>query len=137
MQFVSRFKYCTNVHRYLLQEELKLESRAIELFLKLAHRCWTPLPTNRIVCDTGSDDLLRRICHPVCSVSVTPSKTRLIGFLVQRETSIHCHREKQQGSTSLHFVGSHNGNGFRVAHLQDGQDAGLCGLSGNIFETAC
>ena len=34
----------------------------------------------RIVCDAGSDDLLWRICHPVCSVSVTPSKARLIGF---------------------------------------------------------
>ena len=48
--------------------------------MQLAHRCWPPLPTYRIVCDTGSDDLLRRICHPVCSVSVTPSKARLIGF---------------------------------------------------------
>ena len=48
--------------------------------MQLAHRCWPPLPTYRIVCDTGSDDILRRICHPVCSVSVTPSKARLIGF---------------------------------------------------------
>ena len=55
----------------------------------------------------------------------------------KRNTSIRCHRENLQGSTSLHFVGSHNGNGFRVAHLQDGQDAALCGLSGNMFETAC
>ena len=51
-----------------------------EWLIKLAHRCWPPLPTNRIACDAGSDDLLGRICHPVCSVSVTPSKARLIGF---------------------------------------------------------
>ena len=55
-------------------------SRAIECFRRLAHRCWPPLPTYRIKCDAGSDDLLGRICHPVCSVSATPSKTRLIGF---------------------------------------------------------
>ena len=55
-------------------------SRAIECFRQLAHRCWSPLPTYRIVCDTGSDDLLGRMCHPVCSVSSTPSKARLIGF---------------------------------------------------------
>ena len=55
-------------------------SRAIEWFMQLAHRCWSPLPTYRILCDTGSDDLLGRICHPVCSMSVTPSKARLIGF---------------------------------------------------------
>jgi len=30
---------------------------------------------------------------------------------------------------SLHFAGSHNGNSFRVAHLQDGQNTGLRGLS--------
>ena len=57
-------------------------SRAIECFRQLAHRCWSPLPTNRILCDAGSDDLLGRICHPVCSVSVTPSKARLIGFAI-------------------------------------------------------
>ena len=55
-------------------------SRAIEWFIQLAHRCWPPLPTNRIVCDAGSDDLLGRMYHPFCSVSVTPSKARLIGF---------------------------------------------------------
>ncbi len=54
--------------------------RAIEWFWQLAHGCWSPLPTNRIVCDTGSDDLLGRICHPFCSVSMTPNKARLIGF---------------------------------------------------------
>jgi len=54
--------------------------RAIEWFWQLAHGCWSPLPTYRIVCDTGSDDLLRRIYHPVCSVSSTPSKARMIGF---------------------------------------------------------
>ena len=85
-------------------------SRAIECFRQLAHRCWPPLPTNRIVCDTGSDDLLRRICHPVCSVSVTPSKTRLIGLLLQMEDSVHCHREKQQGFTTLHSAVSHSVN---------------------------
>ena len=95
-------------------------SRAIEWFIRLAHRCWSPLPTYRIACDAGSDDLLGRICHPVCFVSVTPSKARLIGFCDKRNIPIRCHRENLQGSTSLHFVGSHNGNGFRVAHLQDG-----------------
>ena len=55
-------------------------SRAIEWFWLLAHGCWPPLPTYRISCDAGSDDLLGRICHPVCSVSMTPSKARLIGF---------------------------------------------------------
>ena len=55
-------------------------NRAIEWFQQLAHRCWSPLPTYRIVCDAGSDDLLGRICHPFCSVSMTPSKARLIGF---------------------------------------------------------
>lgn len=104
-------------------------SRAIEWFIRLAHRCWSPLPTYRIVCDTGSDDLLGRMCHPVCSVSSTPSKARLNVFCNKRRTPVRCHRENLQGSTSLHFVGSHNGNGFRVAHLQDGQNTGLRGLS--------
>ena len=88
-------------------------SRAIECFRQLAHRCWSPLPTNRILCDAGSDDLLGRICHPVCSVSATPSKARLIGFCNKRRNPVRCHRENLQGSTSLHFAGSHNGNGFR------------------------
>lgn len=48
---------------------------------------------------------------------------------LRMEIPIRCHRENLQGSTSLHFVGSHNGNGFRVAHLQDGQNTGLRGLS--------
>ena len=87
--------------------------RAIEWFWQLAHGCWSPLPTNRIVCDTGSDDLLRRICHPVCSVSVTPSKTRLIGLLLQMEVSVHRHREKQQGFTLLHSAVSHSVNEVR------------------------
>ncbi len=55
-------------------------SRAIEWFWRLAHGCWSPLPTYRIVCDAGSDDLFWKMWHPVCSVSVTPSKSRLIGF---------------------------------------------------------
>ena len=46
-------------------------SRAIECFIRLAHRCWSPLPTYRISCDAGSDYLLGKMCHPVCSVSVT------------------------------------------------------------------
>ena len=87
-------------------------SRAIECFWRLAHRCWPPLPTYRISCDAGSDDLLGRMCHPVCSVSMTPSKARLIGFCYEWRTPVRCHRENLQGSTSLHFVGSHNGNGF-------------------------
>lgn len=48
---------------------------------------------------------------------------------LRMEIPIRCHRENLQGSTSLHFVGSHNGNDFRVAHLQDGQNIGLRGLS--------
>ena len=48
---------------------------------------------------------------------------------LQVETPVRCHRENLQGSTSLHFVGSHNGNGFRAVHLQDGQNTGLRGLS--------
>ncbi len=56
---------------------------------------------------------------------------------LQMDVPVHYHREKQQGFTSLHSVVSHNGNEVRVAHLQDGQDAWLCGLSGKMFETAC
>lgn len=55
-------------------------SRAIEWFMQLAHRCWSPLPTIRISYNAGSDYLLGRMYHPFCSVSVTPSKARLIGF---------------------------------------------------------
>jgi len=55
-------------------------SRAIEWFMQLAHRCWPPLPTIRISYNAGSDDLLGRMRHPVCSVSATPSKARLSGF---------------------------------------------------------
>ena len=55
-------------------------SRAIDWFWWLAHMCWFPLPTYRIACDAGSDDLWESMCHPFCSVSVTPSKARLIGF---------------------------------------------------------
>ena len=55
-------------------------SRAIECFWWLAHRCWSPLPTHRISCDAGSDDLFGKMCHPVCSMSATPSKAQLIGF---------------------------------------------------------
>ena len=81
-----------------------------EWLIKLAHRCWPPLPTNRIACDAGSDDLLRKMCHPVCSVSTTPSKAWLIGFCNMRRTPVHCHREKQQGFTTLHSAVSHNVN---------------------------
>ena len=97
--------------RWLYQTQADAcRSRAIEWFIWLAHRCWPPLPTNRIVCDAGSDDLLGRICHPVCSVPVAPSKTRLIGLLLQMEDSFHCHREKHQGFTSLHSAVSHSVN---------------------------
>ncbi len=112
-------------------------SRAIEWFIRLAHRCWSPLQTYRILCDAGSDDLLGRICHPVCSVSVTPSKAQLIGFCDKRNIPITCLSENLQCSTSLHFVVSDYGYVFGVADLQDCQDAWLCGLSGNMFETAC
>ena len=110
--------YCIIVQLFSLQladdyNGLTCRSRAIECFCQLAHRYCPPLPTYRIVCDAGSDDLLGRIYHPVCSVSLTPSKARLIGFCNKRNTPIRCHRENLQGSTSLHFVGSHNGNGFR------------------------
>lgn len=88
-------------------------SRAIKWFWRLAHGCWPLLPTNHISCDAGSDDLLGRMCHPVCSMSATSSKAQLIGFGYKWRTPVRCHRENLQGSTSLHFVGSHNGNGFR------------------------
>ena len=88
-------------------------SRAIEWFIRLAHRCWSPLPTYRILCDAGSDDLWGKMYHPFCSVSATPSKVRLIGFYNKRRTPVRCHRENLQGFASLHFVGSYNGNGFR------------------------
>lgn len=55
-------------------------SKAIRWFIRPAHRCWSPLPIYRISCDAGSDYLLGRMYHPFCSVSVTPSKARLIGF---------------------------------------------------------
>ena len=84
-----------------------------EWFIKLAHRCWPPLPTYRISCDAGSDDLLRRMFHPVCSESATPSKTRLIDFCNKWRIPIHCHREKQQGFTTLHSAVSHSVNEVR------------------------
>ena len=55
--------------------------------MQFALKCWSPLPTNRIVCDAGSDDLLGRICHPVYSVFAIPSKARLIGLLLQMKSS--------------------------------------------------
>ncbi len=42
-------------------------SRAIEWFRRSAHRCWSPLPTYRIACDAGSDDLLGR-----CAIRFAP-----------------------------------------------------------------
>ena len=78
--------------------------------MQFALKCWSPLPTNRIVCDAGSDDLLGRICHPVYSVFAIPSKARLIGLLLQMKDSVHCHREKQQGYTSLYSAVSHSVN---------------------------
>ena len=53
-------------------------------------------------------------------------------FWLQVESPVRCHRENLQGSTSLHFVGSHNGNGFREAHLQDGWIVELRRLLGGI-----
>ena len=53
-------------------------------------------------------------------------------FWLQVECPVRCHRENLQGSTSLHFVGSHNGNGFREAHLQDGWIVELRRLLGGI-----
>ena len=89
-------------------------SRAIEWFRRLAHGCWPSLPTYRISCDAGSDDLLGKMRHPVCSMSATPSKVRLIGFCYKWRVLVHCHREKQQGSTTLHSAVSHNGNEVRL-----------------------
>ena len=57
-------------------------SRAIEWFIQLAHRCWPPLPTYRIACDAGSDDLLGRICHPFYSVSATLIQLHVYWFSV-------------------------------------------------------
>ena len=42
-------------------------SRAIERFRRLAYGCWPPLPTYRIACDAGSDDLLGR-----CAIRFAP-----------------------------------------------------------------
>ena len=50
------------------------------------------------------------MCHPVCSVSATPSKARLIGFCNKWRTPVHCHREKHQGFTSLYSAVSHSVN---------------------------
>ena len=77
--------YCIIVQLFSLQladdyNGLTCRSRAIECFCQLAHRYCPPLPTYHIACDAGSDDHFGKICHPVCSVSVTPSKARLIGF---------------------------------------------------------
>ena len=70
-----------NLARWLYRTQADAcRSRAIEWLWQLTHRGWSPLPTFRISCDAGSDDLLGRIYHPVCSVSSTPSKARLIGF---------------------------------------------------------
>ena len=78
---VRQLVFKRNLARWLYRTQADAcGSRAIEWFWRLAHRCWSPLPTYRIACDAGSDDLLGNMCHPVCSVSVTPSKTRLIGF---------------------------------------------------------
>ncbi|RHG46369.1 hypothetical protein DW254_18970 [Bacteroides caccae] len=48
---------------------------------------------------------------------------------LRMEIPIRCYRENLQGSTSLHFVGSHNGNGLGDVHLQEGRDARFRGLS--------
>ena len=42
-------------------------SRAIEWFWRLAHGCWPSLPTYRISCDAGSDDLFGR-----CAIRFAP-----------------------------------------------------------------
>ena len=42
-------------------------SRAIEWLWQLTHRGWSPLPTFRISCDAGSDDLLGR-----CAIRFAP-----------------------------------------------------------------
>ena len=111
-------------------------SRAIEWFWRLAHGCWSPLPTYRILCDAGSDDLLGRICHPVCSVSVTPSKARLIGFCNKRNTPVRCHRENLQGSTSLcRFSQRQRFSGMCIF-----KTVGMLGYADflrNIFEMTC
>ena len=57
-----------------------------------------------------TNDHLRGLCHPVCSVSATPSKARLIGFCNMRRHPVHCNREKQQGFTSLYSAVSHSVN---------------------------
>ena len=87
-------------------------SRVIEWYWWLVHRCWSPLPTYRIACDAGMTTFWGWMCHPICSVSATPSKARLIGFCNKWRTPVHCHREKQQGFTSLHSVASHSVNGL-------------------------
>ena len=54
--------------------------------------------------------------------------------LAMNGTPIRCHRENLQGSTSLHFLGSHNSNGFREAYLQDSWAIGLHRLIWNMFQ---
>jgi len=57
--------------------------------------------------------------HPFCFVFATPGKERLTDDCDQRKHPFRCHRKSLQGSTASHFVGSHNGNGFREKYLQD------------------
>ena len=84
-------------------------STAIECFRRLAHRCWPPLPTNRISCDVGSDDLLGDAPSGLLRVfDIKQSPADRLWLRV--ETPGHCHREKQQGFTSLHSAVSHSVN---------------------------
>ena len=65
--------------------------------------------TFRISCDAGSDDLLGDVPSGllrVFDIKQSPADR----LLLQMEVSVHCHREKQHGSTTLHLAGSHSVN---------------------------
>ena len=64
-------------------------SRAIEWFIQLAHRCWPPLPTYRIACDAGSDDLSGKYV-PFGLLRVSDTKQNSTDRLwLQVETPVH------------------------------------------------
>ena len=70
----------------------------------------TSLPTYRISCDAGSDDLLGMdVPSGLLRVCIT-KQIRLIGFDNKWRIPVHCHREKQQSFTTLHSAVSHSVN---------------------------
>ena len=89
-------------------------SRGIEWFKQLAHSCCPPLPTNRISCDAGSNDLLGRDM-PSGLLRVYDTKLNSTDRLLHKwRNPVHCHREKQQGFTSFDSAVSHSANEVRL-----------------------